>query len=192
MEYKDLMDALDMVWAEKPRLDILACREQAYQLLNSVLQVLTDYTDVTLNEQISELSLDLEDRDFDIMEDALEDAAHDSIFLGIDLYLGWSLATHGRLTAVCNSPAQPEVVFKGLESKELQLEILAKYDLIPLILQDYTLERLDQLVEDAPGLQDCAWAKIEGLRQTLLAVSTTSFLISVIHFDAIPTPNETE
>ncbi len=183
MNYKELVNALDMIWEEKPRLDIRACRDQAYHLLDSVHNDFIDYAFVNLNEQISDLITEINDDDIDIIEDALEEAASDAIFLGLDLYLGYILAAKGRLTATGHSPAKSEKIFKAIETKELQLEILERYDLVPLILQDYTADRLDFLVEEIPSLGKCAWSKVEGLRQTLLALSTTSFLITVIHME---------
>ncbi len=179
MNYAEIMNALDMIWTEEPRLDIRACRDQAYDLLDSVLSDFADYTWITLNQQLDELIDELGQDEIDSIEDAIDDSAG----YGIDLYLGCILVTNGRLTASSFKPARTEQVLKAIEHEELQLEIMERYDLIPLIFQDYSLNKLDDLLQQIPLLSQQPWSHIDGLRQGLMAVAMTSFLIAAIHLE---------
>jgi hypothetical protein len=179
MNYSDIMNALDMIWHEEPRLDILACRDQAYSLLNSVLNDFADYTWVTLNQQLEDLLDEFSEAETDAIEEAIDDSAG----YGIDLYLGCVLGANGRLTASSYKAAETDNVLKAIEHEELQLQILERYELVPLILQDYSLNRLDDLLEQIPQLNVQNWTQIDGLRQGLMAVAITSFLIAAIHLE---------
>ncbi len=177
MEYQSLMSALDMIWDEKPRLDVRACRDEAYSLLEAVLRDFTDYTWIALSEELAEMLDDLTEDDLDIIGDAVSE----SVAFGLDLYLGCVLASEGRLTSSGRKAAQTKKVFQALEQSELQAKIFERYDLAPVILRDYSGDILASLAEEIEDLGLSPWNQVDSLRQLLLNAATTSFIFTAIH-----------
>lgn len=178
MTYQELMHALNMIWDEKPRLDIRASRDEAYNLLDPALQDLSEYTWACINEMLEEGVLSQVSEE---QVDEFEEAINDAMSFGVDLYLACALASAGRLTATGRSQVDTEEVLKIVEDPELQLSILEKYELVPLLLRDFAFDRLDNLTEFVPDLLEVSWAEVNEVRQNLLALATTSFLVAAIH-----------
>lgn len=179
MEYQTIMDALDMIWDEKPRLDIRACRDEAYNLLDSVLEDFSDYIWNALNQDLPDLLNDLEEEDFEVIVDGVADA----IGFGVDLYLGSVLAAKGKLTATGQKMANIEKIFAAMERKELHISIIERFDLVPLILRDYSVDLVESLTEEIDGFAEFPWSQVDSLRQVLLAAATTSFIFTAIHLE---------
>ncbi len=177
MEYQRLMSALDMVWDEKPRLDVRACRDEAYSLLDRVLRDFTDYTWTALNEELTDMLDNLTEDDIEVIGDAVSE----SVSFGLDLYLGCVLASDGKLTSSGRKAAQTEKVFQALEQTELHTEIIERYDLVPVILRDYAGDILDSLAEEIEDLGLSPWNQVDSLRQLLLNAATTSFIFTAVH-----------
>lgn len=177
--YTEIINALEMIWSDQPRLDIRACRDEAFNLLDPVVENFLDFSWAALSEQLTDLFAEFNEEALDDIEATVVDAAS----YGLDLYLATILAENGRLTATGLKPARTEKLLKVIEQEELQSAILERYDLIPLIIQDYALDCLADLAEDVPDFSDQQWSQVNALRQGITAVATTTFLITAIHLE---------
>lgn len=179
MNYQALMAAMDMIWDEKPRLDIRACRDEAYTLLDAVLEDFTDYIWIALNEDLGEMLDQMKEDDVEVVVDAVADA----VGFGVDLYLAENLAAKGKLTATGGKKASTETVFAAMEQKELHVSIIERSDLTPIILRDYSIDLMESLSEEITSLGDFTWSLVNNLRQMLLSAATTSFVFTAIHLE---------
>ncbi|MDA8442207.1 MAG: hypothetical protein M0Z55_07510 [Peptococcaceae bacterium] len=179
MNYSEIIQALDMVWEDKPRLDILACREEAYNLLDPALQDLSEFTWNSLQEQLIDNVAELGDEDIADIEEAVTD----SVGFGVDIYLSCILASTGRLVSTGHKSVQTDEVLKVIEKPELQVTIMERFELVPLILRDFAQERLEALIAQISGLAELPWELVDSLRQSILALATTTFLISAVHLE---------